>query len=295
MPIATCARRRRSSRPCGSPSSTPGEQGKETIITAYLNEIFYGHDAYGIAAAARIFFGVSDLAKLTPAQAALLAGLPKSPTNFDPYQYAQKDAKGRLVVPKGSLPVQRRDYILQNLNTSRWTRLSSAELLKALDEPVVLAGDRPLVYRAPHFIWQVRRQLEVILGSRDELETGGYQVITTLDWRAQRIAEKWVSAAVVAPNVKSKTSARLLTQLKIPTNQRSWIYNLRGKDLHNAALVAMDYSDRRVRAYVGSAGYYRDGVRSRKFEPEYDVAGDGARQPGSAGSRSLAPAFENGS
>ena len=44
----------------------PGEQGKDRIITAYLNEIFYGHGAYGIAAAALIYFGVSDLAELTP-------------------------------------------------------------------------------------------------------------------------------------------------------------------------------------------------------------------------------------
>ena len=69
----------------------PGEAGKERIITAYLNEIFYGHDAYGIAAAARIYFGVSDLSKLTIAQAALLAGLPKSPSNFDPYRFATPD------------------------------------------------------------------------------------------------------------------------------------------------------------------------------------------------------------
>ena len=68
----------------------PGEEGKDRIITAYLNEIFYGHGAYGIAAAALIYFGVSDLAELTPAQAALLAGLPKSPSTLDPYRYAEQ-------------------------------------------------------------------------------------------------------------------------------------------------------------------------------------------------------------
>src|SRR4051812_11740209 len=49
----------------------PGQSGKEQIITAYLNEIFYGHGAYGVAAAAKAYFGVSELEKLTPAQAAL--------------------------------------------------------------------------------------------------------------------------------------------------------------------------------------------------------------------------------
>ena len=75
----------------------PGVAGKERVITAYLNEIYYGHKAYGIAAAAKAYFGVEDLASLTPAQAALLAALPKSPSSLDPYAYAEenKDGDGR--------------------------------------------------------------------------------------------------------------------------------------------------------------------------------------------------------
>src|SRR6187200_156945 len=80
----------------------PGQTGKQQILTAYLNQIFYGHDAYGIAAAAQVYFGVSDLAKLTPAQAALLAGLPQSPSNLDPYRFAEEDDDGKLVVPPTS-------------------------------------------------------------------------------------------------------------------------------------------------------------------------------------------------
>ena len=260
----------------------PGEAGKERIITAYLNEIFYGHDAYGIAAAARIYFGVSDLSKLTIAQAALLAGLPKSPSNFDPYRFATPDKKGRLVVDPQSPPVVRRDYILQNLSTSRWTRITRSELAEALAEPIVLRGDVPLSFRAPHFTWQVRRQLQALLGPNVEIETAGLTVITTLDWRAESLAEKWLAAAAVAPNLKRTASARLLSSLKIGAGDRAWINALRGKDLHNGSLVTIDYRTGDVLAYVGSAGYYRDDLASRKFEPKYDVAGDGARQPGSA-------------
>ena len=188
----------------------PGETGKEAIITAYLNQIFYGHDAYGIAAAARIYFGVRDLSKLTIAQAALLAGLPKSPTNFDPYRYAVADAQGRLVVPSTAPPVVRRNYILQNLATSRWTHPTDAQIQAAIQEPVVLTGDVPLQFQAPHFTWQVRRQLQQILGPDASIETGGYTVITTLDWHAQQIAEKWLTAAVIAPNLKATASRKLL-------------------------------------------------------------------------------------
>jgi membrane peptidoglycan carboxypeptidase len=260
----------------------PGEQGKRKIITAYLNEIFYGHDAYGIAAAARIYFGVSDLSRLTIAQAALLAGLPKSPSNFDPYRYVETDSDGRLVVPSSAPPVVRRDWILRNLSTSRWTRLGPNELDTALAEPVVLAGDQPLSYQAPHFTWQVRRQLQAILGPDASIETGGYTVITTLDWRAEQLAEKWLAAAAIAPNLKLKASTKLLKSLKIGPVDRKWIYALRHKDLHDDALVALDYRTGDVLAYAGSAGYYREDLASPKFEPKYDAAGDGARQPGSA-------------
>ncbi len=260
----------------------PGEAGKDKVITAYLNEIFYGHNAYGIAAAARIYFGISDLSKLTIAQAALLAGLPKSPSTFDPYGYAKADKNGHLVVPPTAPPVVRRNYILENLSSSRWTHLGTSELQTALAESVVLQGDIPLSFRAPHFTWQVRRQLQQILGPTASIETGGYTVITTLDWNAESLAEKWLAAAAIAPNLKGPASAALLRRLKIPAGDKTWINALRGKDLHNASLVAIDYRTGDVLAYAGSAGYYEDKLTSPKFDPKYDVAGDGARQPGSA-------------
>ena len=260
----------------------PGEEGKRRVITAYLNEIFYGHNAYGIAAAASIYFGVS-LDELTVAQAALLAGLPKSPTTLDPYRFAQADADGRLVVPSDAEAVVRRDWILRGLATSgRWTRLDKSELAAALEEPAILAGEPPVITRGGHFTWQVRRQLGAILGPDVDLMTGGYRVITTLDWRAQRLAEKWLAATAIAPNLPKKAYVALLDQLKVPKSDRAWVAALRGKDLHNGALVAMDYQTGDVLAYAGSAGYARNDLASPQFDPKYDAAGDGARQPGSA-------------
>ena len=261
----------------------PGEEGKNRIMTAYLNEIFYGHGAYGVAAAAKIYFGVDDLEKLTAAQAALLAALPKSPSTLDPYRYAEKDSKGRLVVPADAPPIVRRDWILHGLAAgARWTTLSATELRAALAEPVVLVGDQALTYRAAHFTWQVRRQLEAVLGDAEAIETGGYRVVTTLDWKAQQLAEKWLTASAIVPNVPRKTGEALLKSLKIPKGDLGWVRALRGKDLHNGALVALDYRNGDVLAYAGSAGYARDAMTSPKFSPKYDVAGDGSRQPGSA-------------
>ena len=246
----------------------PGQTGKQQIITAYLNQVFYGHDAYGIAAAAQVYFGVTKLSQLTPAQAALLAALPKSPTGLDPYRYAVRNKKGQLVVPQSAPPMVRRDWILQNLGDSRWTHLTPAQLTAALTEPVVLRGDQPVIYKAPQFMWQVRSQLEQILGSADAVETGGYRVITTLDWHAQQIAENELEAAAVAPNLSPAHAARLFKRLGIPRQDRGWINRLRGKDLHNGALVVMDYRTGDVRAYVGSAGYYLDDLPSRQVRAQ---------------------------
>jgi membrane peptidoglycan carboxypeptidase len=69
--------------------------------------------------------------------------------------------------------------------------------------------------------------------------------------------------------------------MKFSKADRAWIRALRGKDVHNGALVALDYRHGDVLAYVGSAGYYRDDLASAKFAPQHDAAAAG-RQPGSA-------------
>jgi membrane peptidoglycan carboxypeptidase len=259
-----------------------GEAGKQQIITAYLNESYFGHDAYGIAAAAGVYFGVTDLSKLTPAQAALLAALVKAPSLYDPYRYATPGPKGTLVVPQDSPPVVRRNWVLSNLATAaRWTTLSPADLAAAMAEPVVLTGAHQAAMKAPQFSYQVRSQLEQMLGGATAVDTGGYKVITSLDWKAQQLAERDVAAAAIAPNLSSSQAAALLTALKVPQADRRWIANLRGKDLHNGLLVAVDYRHGDVLAYVGSAGYYRTDLASPRFQPEFDAANSG-RQPGSS-------------
>ena len=90
----------------------PGKEGKQRIMALYLNQNFYGNGSYGVKAAARSYFGVNDLTKLTLAQAAILAAIPQSPTEYDLVKNAvqQTDASGKsiLVVPPDSPIVQRR-------------------------------------------------------------------------------------------------------------------------------------------------------------------------------------------
>ena len=103
----------------------PGEEGKQQIITAYLNQNYYGNQSYGVKAAAQSYFGI-DLAEIDPAQAAIIAGLPKSPSNYDLVRNAIERCttvveegadcpKSQLVVPPTTPIVQRRDQILDLL------------------------------------------------------------------------------------------------------------------------------------------------------------------------------------
>ena len=111
-----------------------------------------------------------------------------------------------------------------------------------------------------------------------DVDNGGYKVITTIDLKLQKIAEKWVYVAARAPNAKNPSA--ILASRKIPGSARSWILGLRGHNIHNAAAGVIDYRTGEVLAYVGSASYTSKG--SKKFQPQFDVLADGWRQPGSA-------------
>ncbi len=283
----------------------PGEEGKQHILTAYLNQIYYGNQSYGIKAAARSYFGIEDLAQLTPAQAAILAALPQSPSNHDLVRNAveecltadgevvpQTDEAGdveceetRLVVPPDTEIVARRNVILGLLAEGRTPmsgdRYSAQDFIDAQDEPVVLAPQTTARWQAPHFVWRVRDELASKLCGEDatcpRLDQGGLRVTTTLDLDVQGAAEKWVKAATIVP--RSDNPRRTAERLGLEYER--WMANLRDKRLRNGALVALDYQTGELIAYVGSADYYAT-RSSRRFQPKFDVLGKGFRQPGSA-------------
>jgi membrane peptidoglycan carboxypeptidase len=274
----------------------PGQEGKETIITAYLNQNFYGNQSYGVKAAAKSYFG-KPLEELSLAQTAILAAIPQSPTRFDLVRNAERVCleevaegadctKFKLVVPPDSEIVERRNYILDLMKTR--SPLSGddhtlAEYEAAKDEPVELIEQVSVNWRAPHFVWQVRHELGTIFcpdtpDDCPEVDSGGFKVTTTLDWNMQKVAEKWTYVAARAPNAKDPRA--VLDARKIPESQQSWIIGLRGHNINNAASAVMDYRTGEVLAYVGSASYTAKG--NEKFQPQFDVLADGWRQPGSA-------------
>ena len=275
----------------------PGVQGKQDIITAYLNQNYYGNQSYGVKAAVRSYFGI-DLSKIDPAQAAIIAALPKSPSNYDLVRnailrcntvVAEGDPcpKGKLTVPADTAVVQRRNAILAVLADGRTpisgSQYTSTQFLAAQREDVVLTDQTTPRWVAPHFVWAVRDELAVRLCGADTptcplLEHGGLRVTTTLDARLQKIGEKWVRAAAIVPKSRNPQAAAKALGFK---KLEPWMANLREKNLRNSALVALDYQTGELVAYVGSADYYATSTQPG-FQPQYDVAGKGYRQPGSA-------------
>jgi membrane peptidoglycan carboxypeptidase len=271
----------------------PGDTGKQQIIATYLNQNFYGNQSYGVAAAAKSYFGVTDLSKLSLAQAAILAAIPQSPTDYDLVRNAvtETDAKGKtiLVVPPDTAIVQRRNYVLSQMLTNRVLTapgqpgaIADARITAAEQAPVILAPQVTPSWRAPQFVWAVRSELATILCPQTptncpQIDTGGYTVKTTLNWNMQKVAEKWVQAAVLGPNAPN--TAAYLKSLGL--SDQAWIENLRNNNIHNGALIAIDYRTGHVLAYVGSAQYYSQHA-TKQFQPQFDVLADGWRQPGSA-------------
>ncbi len=289
----------------------PGTAGKQAIMENYLNQNFYGNRSYGVAAAAKSYWR-KDLKDLSLAQMALLAAIPQSPTRFDLVKNAMAetytDAKGNeqthLVVPPTSEVVQRRNFILDLMKTrsvltshpftfdgQQYPAYTEADFEAAKTEPVILASQAADTWRAPQFVWQARNELgQILCGDPTQcqkIDTGGYKIITTLDYDMQRKVEKWVYAAAVIPQAKSPTA--LLKARGIQRSQWSWILCLRphagctlskNAHVHNAAAGVVDYRTGQILAYVGSANY--NGRATKKLQPQFDVLSDGWRQTGSA-------------
>ncbi len=263
----------------------PGTQGKEQIMRDYLNSNFYGNNSYGIKAAAESYFGLTDLSKMTLAEAAILAGIPQSPTDYDLVRNAVKQKNGELVVPATAPIVQRRNYILQLMETrSVLTKgqYTAADYEAAMQSPVILAPQKPQRWIAPQFDYQVQKQLADELcgpgvATCPRLEKGGLKVITTLDYPMQLAAQQWTEAATIVP--QSKNPAAEAKAIGLPYQQ--WMKNLVGQNVHNGALMAMDYQTGEVLAYQGSADYYSPDA-TPQFQPQFDVLSDGWRQIGSS-------------
>ena len=154
---------------------------KEEILTLYVNKIFLGKNAYGIQAAARIYYG-KTLQQLTLAEKAMIAGLPKAPSRYNP-----------VANPERAL--ERRNWILGRMLQLGYIDQKKYE--QAIAEPIQLKlSERKVQEKYPYLAELVRKELVSQFG--ETVTNSGLKVYTTVDSHRQELAEKAVQDGLEA-------------------------------------------------------------------------------------------------
>jgi penicillin-binding protein 1A len=223
---------------------------KRKILELYLNHIYLGEGAYGVEAAARAYFGKSAH-DLTLAEAALIGGLPQSPSRLNP-----RESRGAART--------RRDLVLREM--ARAGYITAAQADEARGQEFRLARRQPRGERGSYFRERIRRELEEVVGP--EVYTAGLRVYTTFDPAAQRAAEEEVARQA------DRIEAGAFGRYRHPTYPEAKGENEEGRTTYlQGAAVVMDARSGAVRALVGGRDY---------DDSSFDRVWQGLRQPGSA-------------
>jgi 1A family penicillin-binding protein len=194
---------------------------KDQIMEMYLNLVYFGNGAYGIQAAARAYFGV-DAKDLTLPQAATLAGVLKSTTNYAPHLNPEKS-------------LYRRDTVLNNMFTYGF--LTQEELDAAKTTPLEVVPNQRGQYPYGFYLDMVLSDAEDILGiSSSDLLSGGYSIYTSLDSDMQQYAQAlYENAEYFPPNAADGTMVQ--SALVILDNKTGEILSVIGGREHTAMRI----------------------------------------------------------
>jgi penicillin-binding protein 1A len=191
---------------------------KDQILQLYLNQVYYGRRAYGIGAAADVYFGKKDLKDLTLGETAMLARLVRRPSHENPFDNLEKAIENRDVVLRlmlGEGMITKKEY--------EDAKKEKPKLAKA--KPQTVSGRK----LAPFFVDTILREMERDFPNID-LKMGGYRIETTLNWELQEYAEEQVSKQVK---------------------------DMRGQRVTTGAMFLMD-QDGAVIVHVGGADYEKN-------------------------------------
>jgi len=179
--------------------------GKQRVIEVYLNEIYFGAGAYGVAEAARTYFG-KLLPELTLAEAATLAGLPKAPSEASPFRNPAR-------------ATERRNYVLGRMAEEGF--ISAAEAAAAKAAPMAAARQKaPAESVDPSLRYPeeaVRRMLVDRLG-KDELYRDGGTVVTTIRPDMQKVVHASVRRGIVLEDRRSGWRGPLARGIRLPVD-----------------------------------------------------------------------------
>lgn len=220
---------------------------KDQIFSWYLNAVPFGENAYGAEAASQTYFN-KPASDLSLAEAATLAALLPAPSRYSPYG------------PYKSELLQKKDLVLEKMQKLGY--ITENQLKEAKGEKLIFSKTTATI-KAPDMVMYVKKYLDDKYGE-DYLKEKGLRVYTTIDYDLQQYAEQVIKDSE-------------------PANK--------AKNANNAAMVVLAPKTGEILALIGSKDYFADpypagcdekGPGSCLFEPKYDVATMGQRQPGSA-------------
>ena len=172
---------------------------KEEILDLYLNKIFLGQRAYGVGAAAEVYFG-KQVAELTLAEMALIAGLPRAPSLDNPVTSPQRAR-------------QRRSYVLRRMFETGVIDREAMEAAAA--EPVVSRIHGAQVRLRAPWVAEIARQ-ELLDRYGPEAYTAGYSVVTTVDGRLQPLAQRAVRRGLESYDLRHGYRGPMAVEAAVP-------------------------------------------------------------------------------
>ncbi len=264
---------------------------KEEILELYMNRIYFGNSAYGVEAAAQTYFNKS-VDEISVAEAAMLAGIVRSPNNYNPIDDEEK-------------ALERMQTVLTSME--RLNYISEDQRREAMAEELDYAEPRDPEYPYPHFVDHVVHSelIDILsamptIGSREDayraIYTGGLRIYTTLDPKMQSHVEEVLGRNDLYPTTIYVDMPRVkeaIAQLP-PGRDLSWdqlqefIDEENGVPQPQAAIVLADPTTGRIKALGGGRDYQKKIDEVLRFSTH--------RQPGSAIKPVItyAPAFEEG-
>ncbi len=177
---------------------------KDDILERYLNLVYLGSGAYGVADAASVYFS-KPVNELTLSEMAMLAGLPPAPSQYSPLENPEAAKK-------------RRNIVLQRMQDAGV--ITAAEAEAAIQEPLTLKPSQPkrLLVKAPYFSSYVLKELPQYV-SKEAIEAGGLTVETSLDVKWQEAAEKTIKDAVEIDGAGSNFGQAALVSIEPKTGE----------------------------------------------------------------------------
>jgi penicillin-binding protein 1A len=222
---------------------------KDEILEKYLNQIYFGHGVYGVAAASKFYFG-KDVSELNLAEAALLVGIPRSPLLYSPFRNFERSKRRQEIVLKTML---KRGFITKDTYEAA---LKTEIILKEREKGEF--GNKV----APYFMEMVRRYVSERYGD-EFLYTSGGKIYTTLDKEMQMEAER----------IMEETLEELEEKYDITPKKGDKADTLSPPQYLQAALLTLDIHTGKILVLIGGRDYR---------ESQFNRATQAKRQPGSA-------------